>query len=824
MPMLNHSVLLLLLLLLRLLNPLQGSSVLGLRNERAPTSLPEKCAADKFFSLETGQCSACAPELIRSPEGLSCVCKTGSKESSGEPHRLSCPDCSSVATGTLWESEFLDWSFLACENPCNATACQMLTNMVILRAFSLQTRPYDLYTKAKSQDLPKLWYGSNTRPFPSVAFGKHSKVDFKVIQYDAQGKFLGWQDVKGGTLQLCPNSQKILDAAFTMGTTYRQSCALEVTALLQRTPEPIFYEMFLQFEDEKGKTQLWPIPISNPAIVTNNRAPPLNQALRRFFLIDGLSDRKGNLSNAPSSVTLAKELLLSVHLPTTAPGEDPPFFLTVRYATRRIPGIAQVSFSVSYNQSPGSAQLATDISFGVLGFLAVLYALMETSSWARRSRLQNIDFTTILKFLACLVGSLANVFFMVTLGTSIYWLIAFKGQQFSTMTITLPAAGSQAETNFIIYVLCALTLKSLDLLHLLITQLAISIFLIDWEKPKEKPATKGGPASSVSAWRTFLIANEWNEIQTHRKVHPSLQLFAVLLLLEVVGFKNLASRDLNVSLHPEPNTYQAPWSPILRFGIAASVWLVVAIVQMLVSVGLYQRFVEDKIHQFIDLCSLSNVSVFILTHRCYGFYIHGRSIHGHAEVSLDTMLSYLRKEEDNLCPLRGLEPNSEVQTFEVLLTDRTRMFYDRILLSLMEHQRGLHSRPDLHEQRMKGYHALNWFLVCFLEHRYNDMDYIVKDKFFSERIMDLEFQDQADVSVLYNDDGALFSRTLFYGHEMLLLLFETLLFCAVDLGTQDFVLSTIVTFAVQKLVQILRDALGRRNLAEKTLVDKHFLI
>lgn len=30
--------------------------------------------------------------------------------------------------------------------------------------------------------------------------------------------------------------------------------------------------------------------------------------------------------------------------------------------------------------------------------------------------------------------------------------------------------------------------------------------------------------------------------------------------------------------------------------------------QMLVSILLYQRFVEDKIHQFIDLCSLSNVS------------------------------------------------------------------------------------------------------------------------------------------------------------------------------------------------------------------------
>lgn len=30
------------------------------------------------------------------------------------------------------------------------------------------------------------------------------------------------------------------------------------------------------------------------------------------------------------------------------------------------------------------------------------------------------------------------------------------------------------------------------------------------------------------------------------------------------------------------------------------------------------------------------------------------------------------------------------------------------------------------------------------------MGYIVKDKFFSERIMDLEFQEQGDLSILYN--------------------------------------------------------------------------
>ncbi|XP_060109840.1 meckelin-like [Heteronotia binoei] len=737
---------------------------------------------------------------------------------------------SALPARTLWESLFLESSFLACNNTCNETACQMLTNMVIMEAFSLRNRAYDLYMKTKSPDLPELQYGSTETFFPRVSFRKNSQIRLKVTKYDARGNFLGWEDVSGGMLQLCPDSQNVLQSAFVFGTSYKRSCSLEVLSPLQRDPEPTFYELFLQYEDANGNVRWWPVPVENPAISKSTPGALNSWAFRRFFLVDGLSGRKQNLTDPPKTVTLVTELLLSVYLPTGSPRSHPPFLLTVKYAEQGSPGIAQASFSVAYNQDPGTAQRDTDIAFGVLGSLAVLYALLKASTWARRSRLQNINLMIVVKFFAYLAGSLANVFFLITVGIGIYWLIVFKGQQFSAIEVTLPPAGGPTETRFIIYLLCALALKALDVVHLLITQLTVSVFLIDWEKPKEKGAQRtytGGDlnaAPSVSAWRTFLIANEWNELQTHRKVHPPLQLFATLLLLEVVGLKNLASRDLNVNLQPGSGVHLAAWSPILRFGIAASIWLAVGIAQVVISVALYERFVEDKIQQFTDLCSLSNVSVFILMHRCYGFYIHGRSVHGHADVSMDTMHTYLRREEENLCPLRGLEANSDIQMFEVLLTDRTRTLYDRINQPLVEAPRGTGIRSNVRDQKLRSYHALNRFLASFLEHRYTDMDYVVKDKFFLERILDVEFQEPGDVSVLYNDESALFGRVFFYNHELTLLFFEALVFCAVDLGVQDFVLATIVTFVVQKLVQILREALGKRNLAEKTLVENQFLI
>lgn len=41
-------------------------------------------------------------------------------------------------------------------------------------------------------------------------------------------------------------------------------------------------------------------------------------------------------------------------------------------------------------------------------------------------------------------------------------------------------------------------------------------------------------AAPVSIWRTYFIANEWNEIQTIRKINPLFQVLAVLFFLEVI--------------------------------------------------------------------------------------------------------------------------------------------------------------------------------------------------------------------------------------------------------------------------------------------------
>ncbi|XP_041123884.1 meckelin-like isoform X2 [Polyodon spathula] len=665
--------------------------------------------------------------------------------------------------------------------------------MVILNFNALDSRAYNLYNQALATSvyLPRLVYNNPAVPLGQTAprgllFQRNAKMNFKIAKYDARGNFLGWQDVTGGTLQLCSDTQKKLDAAYLFGTSYSQSCSVQILELLKQFPEPVFYELFLQYSDSQGNESLWPVPVTS--------SPGSSQVQQRFFLVDGLTGRQDNLNSQPQYVTYTSKLVLSVYQPVSSPGNEPPFKLTVQYTTVDINSQAQVAFAVTYSMNQDSTRINTFIALAVLGGLSIFLAMLDTSSWRHRAGQQFINCTTIIKYLAFLTGNVANTLFFITIGTGIYWLVAFKGQH-TTVDVALPSPGGSLETDFIIYLSLAFAFKALQLIHMLIVQMTISIFLIDWERPKNTRHHAGSSSSapSVSAWRSFFVANEWNEIQTTRKLNPQLQLFAVLLILEVIGVINIAARDLNLAVQPGADSYQASWSPILRYGITASIWLVVGIAQILFFVVIYERLVEDKIRQFVDLCSMSNVSVFILLHQCYGFYIHGRSVHGHADVNMETMHTNLQKEKDNLCALRGLEPSSEIQTFDFLLTQKVRNQLDKILLPLSE------------------VHV--------------DMDYIVKDKLFLEKIMNYEFQRPFERSMFYNDpDGIVFSNVLYYGNELVLLLFDTLLFCIIDLGTQDIVLATILTYLVQQLLEMLRYYIARNNLAKKTLVDQCFLI
>uniref|UniRef100_A0A8C7CZM9 Transmembrane protein 67 n=1 Tax=Oncorhynchus kisutch TaxID=8019 RepID=A0A8C7CZM9_ONCKI len=782
----------------------------------------------------------------------------------------------SLPVQSAWFSTNLYSSAAACLVYTNLTACQALGNMCVMNMHSFSSVANDacgLYNTifrataalGSTQDisywranLPWLYYGDQpglanrvlqTEPLPTgFSFkGRNRNTDINLVAavYNARGDFLQWEKVGGNNLQLCPDTARRQEAAYTFGTAYQETCVLSVADLLRVYAEPLFYDVFVDLSRGEDR-RLLPLPTRNLNQEYNRKF--INQGnlndwylSRRVLLVDTLSGREKSLGSLPKVIRIASSIRIGFQLvPGTQKGQVFPPLLSVTYSDVLITAPNTQTVSVTHTHIPDptmdqtEAHMKTDIALGVLGGVSVLYSLVKTASWKRRIGSPLIDMETVLKFLLFYAGDLANVFFFITVGTGLYWLIFYKAQHF--VSVLLPLPGLQEE-RFVAYVGSAFALKTVQFLHKLIQQLSVDIFFIDWERPRGKAnktiqgngngEAKHSP-SPVSIWRTYFVANEWNEIQTIRKISPTFQIMAVLFLLEVVGFSSLALRDPWSDLQRPPQSYSPPYSLTLRYGLAATLWLCIGLLQIIFFTAFHERFVEDKIRQFVDLCSISNISVLLLSHRCFGYYIHGRSVHGHADTNMEEMNINLKREAESLCGQRGLLPNTDTQTFQISITSRLRLQYDRILepLSRRNGPSRLVDAASGHpfDQSTKAYHTMNRFLGSVIDHAHRDMEYVVRDKLFFERVIGMEFLEPMDKSIFYNDESHSFSDVLFYGNEATLLIFDTLFFCVVDLGAQSFILAGVLTYVQQMIFRLIRNGIGRRNLANKTLVDKRFLI
>ncbi|XP_078543168.1 meckelin [Lissotriton helveticus] len=833
-----------------------------------PDTLRDRCVrCEQTFINTTRSCTCDEPHILTG--GL---CFQGSAEFPSRVLPTVRYGQLGISLTSAWFVQHLQGAAAACMLYSNLTACQALGNMCVMSMHSIGSSNsdacglfQDIVRKTAGlgsvhsisfwrTNLPWLFYGEHpglaariitTSQFP-VSFNfkgsdQDTQLQFIAALYDVRGNFLNWQNLEEGILQLCPDTDARLRAAYNFGTTYKQSCTLSLSKIMLGYTEPVFFDVYLSYQRGTGQQDLWAVPVLNLNLQYNdlfiNQGSNINNWLltRRVLLVDTLSGRENDLGNQPRVIRIATGITISIKLiPNTQKGSIYTPLIIVSYSDVQVQKqkmqTVEVSYSVSYEMDQSEALIQTDVAVGVLGGLAVLWSLLKTVGWKRRIGSPLIDLQAALKFLIFYAGVLADVFFIVTVGTGFYWLIFFKAQQYVFVLLPVP----DDEKSFVTYVSCAFVLKAIYFVHKLISQLNIDIFFIDWERPKGKVLKSfegdSGVKSTmapVSIWRTYFIANEWNEIQTVRKINPLFQVLAVLFFLEVVGFANLALMEPSSSFTKSTQDYVAPSSRILRYGVSMALWLVIGFMQMGFFVVVYERFVEDKIRQFVDLCCMSNISVFLLSHKCFGYYIHGRSVHGHSDTNMEEMNMNLKREAENMCSQRGLLPNTDIQTFQISITIKTRLQFDRIHDTLTRrnaHSRFLNSPETAFEQSTKAYHTMNKFLGSFIDHSHKEMDYIVKEKLWLEKILGMEFMEPYDKSIFYNDESHSFSEALFYGNESTLFIFDMLFFSVVDLASQNFILAAVLTYMQQQMFRFIRNTLGQRNLAAKTLVDERFLI
>ncbi|XP_046999873.1 meckelin isoform X2 [Schistocerca americana] len=756
----------------------------------------------------------------------------------------------------------------------NVSSCQMLANMCAMLLYdnNYKGSPCKLFEDRKLEHewkdnvMPWLLYGEGDAP--AVLFRKKISAEFNLqpnterntinltaVRFTPDGWLKEISKAKGNFLQLCPTVSGDTSSLFQFGARYHHSCTMHVSEMVAHR-DTEFVELYLQYWTE-GESVLYPIPVlilNMKARNANNKAADSSQWLlvRRFYFIDKISgiginvrEKSQLFSEVPSVIRYVKFCKLRVKLQgSEGGGRIYPPLLVIDYGEITEEEIKKdikvsVSFMIEYEMDSRFAH-SVEVAVGILSALAIVWSGIETWSYSRRSGRVGIDLLSLVQLALFSCGNLANVFFLVAASASVYTFVFYKGQ--SVVQVLLPAPAHEDLIKN--YMISSLVLKVAEITHLIGKQISVDIFLIDWERPRarstvwhrNKKSDAENSEQPVSVWRTYFIANEWNEIQTKRKTSLVFQLSVTLLFLKVIGLENWALSNPNLHSSILESTMGNPPCVMFRFAIGVTVYLVIYVLQWLFATTIYERYIKNAVQEFVDLCSMANISVFILASENYGFYVHGRSPHGFADTDMYCMINHLQREEEDLCSRRGLVPGTDQQTFQMTVPPQLRAYYNKVMSTvspviqpnkrLSAAAAGLRTKMPIGntERIVQAYQNLNKFLSAFLDHALKDLDYEIRDKLFVEALLDIEFAENSDKGVLYTDNGHSFDGLLFSGYEFTLAGFELIIFSSMDLLCQDFLLSAVITICIVQVVIIIRTTGGRRNLTRKTLIDDRFLI
>lgn len=666
---------------------------------------------------------------------------------------------------------------------------------------------------------PWLYYGAdakselNRNNIPN-RFAVGSEVKMVAFRYNGLGHLVDVSKLDLHEFQLCRSAR--LSKPLKFGRNVEQDCIISAKHIWDLSPESaedvLFYDVYLMSTDGK---QMYPVPVLNLLLEkngerVNTKAQDEWQLVRRFFLAEGVTgiEEKASLekiSNRKTIVRFIQSFKLDINLrEMDGSGTIYPPLITITYGEVNEDDVksniqVKLSFQTSFSRDQKNVERDVSISLSVLCPIGVLWSLFQTWTWGKRCGKHGVDLLIIIQFLLISCGTIAHIFFLVGVACCINWFVFFKMQ--SVLHCLLPSPDQ--EYLILVYITVACIMKSFKLAHDLTNICTVNIFLIDWERPKfrnlvwpnlpkirsvsakmdddeskddkedassQASGQRRGSISSkksddrqfscpdVSIWRSILVANEWLELFTHRRLNIELHLFLVVFFLKFAQFEDFVKYDmLRVS------DYDASWSFVpdsmaCRIAVGALTYTGLALIQIVYKALFYERFFRDKMKEYVDLCSVSNISVFIWVHHRFGYYIHGRSANGRADVNMKEMNELLKREEDDLCSKRGLLPNTDQQTFEMTLPIAMFDHYHRIRAASESYQQTrFKNLPGIerHSNRLKvvpTYVMVSKFLAGFIDHTSREFEYTVKDKTILESVLDAEFDETRERGYFYNGE------------------------------------------------------------------------
>jgi len=315
------------------------------------------------------------------------------------------------------------------------------------------------------------------------------------------------------------------------------------------------------------------------------------------------------------------------------------------------------------------------------------------------------------------LSTTASGLFWFHLVMAMYWLVIFKAQVAPQLLLPSALGGDEYEPHdvmlLLVFCLAVLTV-TVDLLK----RLRTFIFLVDWESgaPLAVSGTSYGggastsgmvqhhhhgfhsqqstlagqsfmgsgqmmgssllhsgsqggedtaasPDAGVSAWRTLFVCNQLNERLASTRTKPHITWVVMIALLEGLSWKNAARWYPRYT--GDESLLSVQFNPFIQFALASSLWLVALFLQLLVRRVSSIRF-GNECCDFVDVCSVANVSVLFMDEPFHGFYIHGKAPSSRGDWCHTELAKVLHDEHKGIGLSRGLTPDG-CQCFEFFL-------------------------------------------------------------------------------------------------------------------------------------------------------------
>lgn len=341
------------------------------------------------------------------------------------------------------------------------------------------------------------------------------------------------------------------------------------------------------------------------------------------------------------------------------------------------------------------------------------------------------------------------------------------------------------------------------------------------------------------------VANQFNFLQRSRQISLFMCFGFTILFYYYTSWLRAEYAFINHA-NDEMTWKYLRINPILRHCIVSFIVIVVGGIQFIV-ILLLQLWLPLKKTEFMDLCSISNISVFILDEKLHGYYIHGQAPSGKADVNLNELLYFLNREaEGKLKRGQQAQNSNTVASYEMYISVAMRTIYDGLFYL---HEEILNSNNHKIEDIIatskigeifaffRQHHLdinllatyMNNQLKAKMEAAMGDrINSNIETKTFVQKFLDFPpdnvrpLKTKKDI-ILYKDTLLQFDEVLFSGMEWQWFIMDVFFLQMWMRITKSIELSMLLTYLLDFILHWCRYNFGESNLAAKAVIDGRFL-